>query len=128
MEGDENPYVKERASRGLEIIRGKTPEVMTALKTGDQDVRLTAAVHLEKAAGEKQLEGLKEAWTSEADEEVRAQIARTIVATKKRVAAEKKAAAKAAAAKAPAKPGTNKKGAKKAGTKAHAKPAPAPAQ
>ena len=50
MEGDENPYVKERAERGLEIIHGKTAEVMTALKTGDQDVRLTAALHLEKAA------------------------------------------------------------------------------
>ncbi len=117
MEGDENPYVKERATRGLEIIHGKTAEVMTALKTGDQDVRFTAAIHLEKAAGNKELEGLKEAWTSEADEDVRAQIQRSIVATKKRVAAEKKASAAKAAAATPAKKtGAHKKHTKKAGT------------
>ncbi len=123
MAGDENPYVKERAERGLEIIHAKTSEVLSALKTGDADVRLAAAVHLEKAAGARDLTPLKEAWNGEADDDVRAQLERTIVVTKKRVAAEKKAA-QAAAASGTAGKTSHKSTRKKSGSKHPAKKPP----
>jgi HEAT repeat protein len=89
MEGDDNPYVKERAERGMEIAGGKTAAVMSALKTGDADVRLAAAAHLEHVAGSKEIFDLEDAWNGEADEDVRTQLQRTIVATKERMREEK---------------------------------------
>lgn len=116
MATDESAYVKERAERALSIARGKPGEVVSALKTGDSDIRLAAAATLERTAGEKQLPALKDAWNGEADDDVREVLERAIVSTKRRVkeeqarrAAERKAKAAAAAAaekakSAPAKP------------------------
>ena len=127
MEADENPYVKERAQRGMEIATGKTAAVMDALKTGDADVRLAAAAHLERVAGAKELSGLEEAWNGDADEDVRAQLKRTIVAAKERIHREraKQEAARKARAAAGATSGTAKKTAGSHHTTAKKKAAPA---
>jgi HEAT repeat protein len=104
MTADENPYVKERAERGLEIAKGKTTDVLNQLKASDSDIRFTAAIYFEEKGGSKELQALKDAWNSESDEDVRDELSRAIIATKKRVAAEKERREKQAREKAAAKP------------------------
>jgi HEAT repeat protein len=97
MTEDENPYVRERAARGLEIVQAKTPDVLLQLKSGDSDVRFTAALYFEGRGGGKELSALKDAWNTEADEDVRDQLSRSIITTKRRVQADKERRAKQAA-------------------------------
>lgn len=100
MAADESPYVRERAERGLEIVRGKSAAVVNQLKSGDSDVRFTAAVYFESSGGRRELDALKDAWQTEPDEDVRHQLARAIIATKKRIRAENARRAREAAARA----------------------------
>jgi len=116
MAADENSYVRERAERALEIARGKSSEVLNQLKSSDADIRLTAALYFEPKAGSRELGALKDAWNTEPDDDVRDQLQRAIIATKRRIQVEKerrvareKAAREKAAAEAAGKTGTKTK-------------------
>ncbi|MBV9080834.1 MAG: HEAT repeat domain-containing protein, partial [Elusimicrobia bacterium] len=101
MTSDESSYVKDRAEAALDTAIGATPNVLSQLKSTDSDIRLMAALYFDKAGGKRELEVLKDAWNTDPDDDVRDELSRAIVSTKKRVALEKKRAAqKKAAAKA----------------------------
>jgi len=105
MAADEDAYVRERSEHGLDIAKGRKPEVLQGLTSGDSDIRLASAVYLERAAVEEDVKPLKTAWSGEEDGDVKAQLERAVVKTQARVkeekarqAAERKAKAAALAA------------------------------
>jgi len=108
MTADENPYVRERAERGLEIAQGKTGDVLNQLKSSDSDIRLTAALYFDQKGSARELSALKDAWNTEPDEDVRDQLSRAIISSKSRAQQEKARREKAAKEKAAAAAATKK--------------------
>ncbi len=106
MKGDENPYVQQRASAGLDVVNRKNNAVAAQLKSTDADVRLFAALYFQHHGNSKDLQELKDAWNGESDEATRAQLQKAIVAVKKRAAA---AQTKTPSSTTPHKSGTPKK-------------------
>ncbi len=99
MAADQNSYVQERANKGLEVASRKNKTVLAHLDSADVDIRLFAALYFTQHGTSKDLKRLRSAANSEADEETRHQLKKSIEATKKRA---EKAAAGPAKPKAPA--------------------------
>lgn len=119
MTADENAYVKERAERALEIAKGKTADVLNQLKSGDADIRFTAALYFEQKGRAIELGALKDAWNTESDDDVRDELQRAILTTKHRVQIEKRHAAARKARAAKAKAAGTKPAPASAGQKTH---------
>jgi HEAT repeat protein len=99
MMAESDPYVKIRAEAGWNAIKKKTVVLREQLKSQDSDLRQFAALYFRNQGQSADLNVLKDAWNSEADEDVRFELSAAIESTKKRVAQAKKAAAAKAAAK-----------------------------
>lgn len=100
MSADTSPYVQERVKKGFDVTKRNNKSVLTHLETQDTDIRLFAALYFQQHGGSKDLKSLEKFFSSEADEEVRKELKKSIAAIKRRSAA---ATAKAKPKTAPAK-------------------------
>ncbi len=96
MTASDNEYVRERAKAGLDVAQRKSAAVMQQLASSDADIRLFAGVYFKQFGTSKELKDIQKAYNGEADDDVRAQLSKSISAIKKRAA---QAAAEAEAAK-----------------------------
>ncbi|MCG3204215.1 MAG: hypothetical protein KCHDKBKB_00925 [Elusimicrobia bacterium] len=87
MSADASPYVQERVKRGWDVAKRSNGKVMAHLEATDVDVRLFAALYFQRHGGSKDLKSLETFKNSEADEETRDQLKKSITAIKKRSAA-----------------------------------------
>lgn len=105
MKGDSSSYVQERAGRALEAIQGTPDQLSDQLASVDSDIRLFAALHYGLKGKSSDLAVLKPLADSDAEADVRQELASSIHLIQKRIAAQaraKKAAAQARAKKAAA--------------------------
>jgi HEAT repeat protein len=94
MKSDMDPFVQERAGTALTLIKGKRDEKMALLESEDSDIRLVTAQHFHYAGNSADLKKIKEAYNSEADENVRLELNDALKAIEKRAKTSKKPAAK----------------------------------
>jgi HEAT repeat protein len=84
MAGDSSPYVRERAEKGLAMVRKKRETVQNQLQSQDSDIRLFAAVYFQKNGTPKDVALLKDAANVEPDDDVRHELTLAVKAAKKR--------------------------------------------